>query len=471
MPFFRPAQTPQPKPFPRRQGAKQGAASGRAQPLSLRGALRRLAIIALALALVSSAPAQRRAVPPKVAAALAETNAILRDVARLRELPIRRPVKSGYRSRKEVEQFVIQDFESSQTPEELAAQSKMLVALALIPKDYSLREEMIRLLTEQIAGFYQPKTGEFVLTESLVSDDPDSQRIAIAHELTHALQDQHFDLRRFEKPAKGNSDRDVAARALIEGDATVAMLAYAFDGRLDIRKMPLSIGALLETSGALSEDPKKTPALVAAPKALKQLLLFPYAGGADFVQALLRDGGWARVSRAFTDLPESTEQILHPEKYFARERPVAVALPDLTDALGDDWRFVTDDVQGELGYRLILGKFIDEKRAKQAAQGWGGDRSALYERRSTGQLCLIQSTRWDAAAAAQAFFSAYAERTQRRFPRQDFDRSQADLMAGEGVYIERRGAKVFILEGLPSGADARAIVERLSKRDDHRRNF
>ncbi|MFQ3583042.1 MAG: hypothetical protein SNJ49_14205 [Chloracidobacterium sp.] len=419
-------------------------------------------VVCLLLTPVGMTPAQRRSLPPKVAAALAETNTILRDVSRLRELPIKRPVKSGYRSRKEVEKVVIQDFESSQTPEEFAAQNKMLVALGLIPRDYKLREEMIRLLTEQIAGFYQPKTGEFVLTESLVSDDPDNQRIAIAHELTHALQDQHFDLRRFEKPTKGNSDRDLAIRALIEGDATVAMLAYAFDGRMDIRKLPISIGTLLENFGAMSDDPKQSPALAAAPKALKQSLLFPYAGGADFVQAVLRRGGWLRVSQTFTDLPESTEQVLHPEKYFAQEHPLPVTIPDLGAELGADWRFVTDDVQGEFGYRLILGEFLDEKQAKRAAQGWGGDRSALYEHRKTGDLCLIQVTRWDAPAYSQAFFDAYVARTMRRFPSHALAQPEPGIMVGDGVRIERRGADVLILEGLPPTADGQAIINRLT---------
>lgn len=421
----------------------------------------------LLFSLVLFVPARQRAIPPKVARALSETKTILQDVSRLRELPIKRPVKSGYRSRKEVKQVVIQDLDTSQTPEEFAAQSKMLVALGLIPQNYALREEMIRLLTEQIAGFYRPKTGEFVLTESLVDDDPDSQRVAIAHELTHALQDQHFDLRRFEKPTKGNSDRDLATHALIEGDATVAMLAYALDGRVDITKLPVSIGKLLENLGALSEDPQKTPALAAAPKAIKQSLLFPYAGGADFVQALLRKGGWARVSQAFTDLPESTEQVLHPEKYFARERPVAIALPDLAAHLGSGWQRLTEDVQGEFGYRLILGEFLDEKQAHRATQGWGGDRSTLYEHRPTGQLCLVQVTHWDNQASSQAFFEAYVARTTRRFPECRFDRKQptgstSEVMTGEGVHILRQGATVIIVEGVPPTADLPTLLKHLT---------
>jgi hypothetical protein len=420
----------------------------------------------LLLFLIALVPAQQRAVPPKVARALAETKPILRDVSRLRELPIKRPVQSGYRSRKEVEQVVIQDFDASQTPEEFANQAKMLVALGLIPKDYALRDELIRVLTEQIAGFYRPKTGEFVLTESMGDDDPDSQRVAIAHELTHALQDQHFDLRRFEKPTQGNSDRDLAIQSLIEGDATVTMIAYTLDGVMDIGKLQVSIGTLLDSVGTMA-DPRKSPALTAAPNVIKRSLLFPYAGGADFVQALLRKGGWKQVSQAFTDLPESTEQVLHPEKYFARERPVAIARPDLAALLGPGWQRLTDDVQGEFGYRLILGEFLDEKQARRAAQGWGGDRSTLYEHRPTGQLCLVQVTRWDNPASSQAFFEAYVARTARRFPERRFDHAPAErppseVVTGEGVHIERRGVDVFILEGLPPTADLPAVLKHLA---------
>ncbi|MGQ9897082.1 MAG: hypothetical protein ACUVR8_05955 [Acidobacteriota bacterium] len=417
--------------------------------------------------LISFVPGQQRAIPPDVAKALAETKTILQDVSRLRELPIKRPIQSGYRSRKEVERVVIQDLDASNSPEEFANQAKMLTALGLVPRNYALREELIRLLTEQIAGFYRPKTGEFVLTESLGADDPSTQRIAIAHELTHALQDQHFDLRRFEKLPKGNSDRDLAIQSLIEGDATLTMITYALDGRLDMQKFPVSIGSLLDNFGVAANDPRKAPALTAAPKAIQLSLLFPYTGGADFVQALLRKGGWARVSQAFTDLPESTEQVLHPEKYFARERPVTVTQLDLAALLGPDWYQLTGDVQGEFGYRLILGEFLDEKQARKAAQGWGGDRSTLYEHRPTGQLCLVQVTRWDTVASSQAFFEAYVARTERRFPEQRLNRIPADRstlegVASEGVHIERRGVDVFILEGLPPTADLPALLNKLA---------
>jgi hypothetical protein len=416
--------------------------------------------------LISLVPAQQRAIPPKVARVLAETKTILQDVSRLRELPLKRPVQAGYRSRREVERVVIQDLDASHSPEEFTNQRKMLIALGLIPQNYALREELIRVLTEQIAGFYRPKTGEFVLTESLDDDDPNSQRIAIAHELTHALQDQHFDLRRFEKLPRGNSDRALAIQALIEGDATVTMIAYALDGRMDLGKLPVSIGTLLEKFSAV-DNPKKSPALMAAPKAIRLSLLFPYAGGADFVQALLRKGGWRRVSEAFTDLPESTEQILHPEKYFAHEQPVEVVCSDLAAYLGSGWQRLTNDVQGEFGYRLILGEFLDEKQARKAAQGWGGDCSTLYEHRPTGQLCLVQVTRWDDPVSSQTFFEAYVARTARRFPERRFNRMPSDhptstVVTGEGVYIAQHGVDVFILEGLPPTADLPALLKQLT---------
>jgi hypothetical protein len=407
--------------------------------------------------------ATRPAVPPKVAASLAKTQPILREVSKLRELPIKRPVTAGYRSRADLERDLIQDFDESLPPAEAAAQTKMLVALALVPKDFKLREEMLKLLTEQVAGFYRPKTGEFVLTESTSSNDADEQETVIAHELTHALQDQHFNLKRFDKPMKGQGDRDLAIHALIEGDATVVMIVYGLDGSTKILDLPFSLTDLMMSE--MKDDPKKTPALAAAPKALKQTLLFPYAGGAGFVQALVKQGGWARVSQAFTDLPESTEQILHPEKYLAGERPIQVTVTDPGKVLGGDWKEVTRDVNGEFGYRLILGEFLDEAESKRAAAGWGGDASVLFENAKTGELFLVQHTVWDTSMEAAEFFDAYTSRTVKRYPAEKINAPTRLLRTIGNVRVERVDNEVVILEGIPAGADANALAAHFFKQD------
>src|SRR6185503_17276995 len=125
-----------------------------------------------------------------------------------------------------------------------------------------------------------------------------------------------------------------------------------------------------------------------APKALRGSLLFPYYEGSLWAKNLYKRGGWAAVSRAFTELPKSSEQILHPEKYFAKELPVKVNLPDISGFLnaggksavnsGDGvWRRVDYDVTGELGFTLILDELLKSSdESKRAAAGWAGDRFA-----------------------------------------------------------------------------------------------
>jgi hypothetical protein len=413
------------------------------------------------------APAQKAIAPPppKVAAILAETQTILKEVSQLRELPIKRPVKAGYRSRTDLERDVIGDFDESVTPADAAAQSKMLIAFGLVPKGYDFRTEMVKLLTEQIGGFYRPKTGEFVLTESPTVSDPDEQRTIVAHELTHALQDQNFDLRRFEKPTKGQSDRDLAIHSLIEGDATVVMIVYNLKGSLNIVEMPVSLGELMMAMSSASEDAEKTPVLAAAPKAIKQSLLFPYAGGAGFVQSLVKKGGWKQVSQAFTDLPESTEQILHPEKYFAGEHPIRVTIAAPGRLLGDDWKEISSDVNGEFGYRVILGEFLKEEETRRAAAGWGGDACRLFENTKTGELFLVQHTVWDDGFEAADFLNAYTSRTVARYPDEKINAPTRLLRTIGNVRIERRGAEVLILEGIPGTGEAGKLADFFFAKD------
>src|SRR3954469_18195745 len=145
----------------------------------------------------------------------------------------------------------------------------------------------------------------------------------MAHELTHALQDQHFDLRRFDHWPKGESDSELAAHALIEGDATLAMALYVASNPFRALSFLKSMGA----TGIATEELDK------APRALRETLLFPYQEGMSWTRALYKQGGWAEVSKAFTAVPQSTEQVLHPDKYLAHEAPVKVTIPDLTRLL------------------------------------------------------------------------------------------------------------------------------------------
>lgn len=391
-------------------------------------------------------------------AALRATDEVLQSVSRIRGLEVKQPVKRGLKTRDEIESAVMRDLNESNTPEEFEASRKALVKLGLIDADFALRDYYVRLLREQVAGFYQPKTQEFYLAAWLPIAE---QKIVIAHELVHALQDQHFNLRRFEKWPKGDSDAELAAHALIEGDATVVMYRYVFDqqGRaVDMRVL----GALIDMLKADSDaDASKYPVLAGAPAVLRESLQFPYAYGASFVHTIMKNRPMADLNLAYTRLPASSEQIIHPDRYLLFDKPVKIEIPSLSER---DWKQVDADVNGEFGYQVLLAEFIGKDRAQSAAAGWGGDRYALYENSRTGALMIAIYTTWDSEQDAKEFFTAYSQRTQKRYKTDAAESSASRVVfnTAEGlVAIEMRGADVVILEGSASRAEIARAVEKL----------
>src|SRR5258707_2300401 len=350
---------------------------------------------------------------------------------------------------------------------------------------------MLRVLTEQVAGYYDPKPRKFQLADLI---DLDGKKPIMAHELTHALQDQHFNLRRFEHWPKGDSDAELAAHALIEGDATLAMALYVANNPLVALAFLKSLGA----AGLASEELDK------APRALRESLLFPYQDGEKWVNALYKRGGWNEVSQAFTTLPQSTEQILHPEKYFAHEAPVKVTLPDIANLLNAGsrgtgvrgpqrgspagvldppvnhaqdaratWRRIAYDVQGEWGFYLILDQFLKSPaESRRAAAGWGGDRFAVYEG-PKGEILIASLSVWDTENDAREFYDAYVKRTELRYPgaepidetpdTQSPTRSKRFRASEGGVVIQLRGARVLVLEGTPRNADTTLLLRAIAQ--------
>ncbi|MDQ3755458.1 MAG: hypothetical protein M3371_12110, partial [Acidobacteriota bacterium] len=172
---------------------------------------------------------------------------------------------------------------------------------------------------------------------------------------------------------------------------------------------------------------------------------------------------------AYKDLPQSTEQILHPEKYFAREAPLKVELPDIARALGNGWQRLDYDVNGEWSYYLLLDEFLKSPAAsREAAAGWGGDRYAVYENAKTGAVVVAQQSVWDTPDDAREFFDAYSRRTSLRYKTESHKFSEPaqgpnarrDWTTNEGtVVIERRGSRVVILEGVPEKTKADKLLD------------
>ena len=395
------------------------------------------------------------AVTARNAAIVATTAAVLKETSELRELPILRAVKSGAQSRNEIEKMVVKNLDEDSSPAEMHSTEVLLKKLGLAPPDFSYRPFVIKLLTEQVAGYYDPRAQQFYLADWI---DLEGQKPVMAHELTHALQDQHFNLRRFEKWPKGDSDAELAAHSLIEGDATLAMTLYMAKNPMVALAFIRSLGA----EGAQSEQFKQ------APRAIRESLLFPYEEGSAWATQVYRRGGWKMVSDAFAKLPQSTEQILHVDKYFSYEIPLKVSLPDLGSLLGAGWKRADYDVNGEWGYYLVLDEYLNNTvESKRASAGWAGDRYEMYEGSKPGDVFVAQMTAWDTENDAREFFDAYAQRTIKRYPDARATDDGSDKTAGlrlewqtsEGsVVLERRGSRVAIAEGVPENLNPRDFL-------------
>ncbi len=433
-------------------------------------------VVPFGLTSTAQSPAQP---PPATSAAarnaalVAATQEVLKETSEVRELSILRPVQSSTQSRAEIERAIIRNLDEDTSPNDLHASEVMLKKLGLAPPDFAYRALMIRLLAEQVAGYYEPKTQQFHLADWI---DIDGQRPIMAHELTHALQDQHFNLRRFEHWPKGESDAELAAHALIEGDATLAMALY-------VASNPFRALAFLKSMGATGIA---TEELDKAPRAVRETLLFPYQEGLNWTRALYKDGGWKAVSDAFSTLPQSTEQVLHADKYLAHEAPVKVTLPDLASLLNAaersresgagsrmvgvpaaGWRRIASDVNGEWSFYLILDQFLKSPGdSRRAAAGWAGDRFALYEN-AKGEVLYVSVSIWDTENDAREFFDAYVKRTLLRYPdAAPFNSAATDsskrFRSSEGIVsISLNGKRVVVAEGAADDAMLKSVLRVL----------
>jgi hypothetical protein len=292
------------------------------------------------------------------------------------------------------------EIDAQQTPEEMAISEDLLGALGLIPEDSSIKELTLDLLAGQVAGYYSPERDElFVVSRTGQTVGP-VERATYAHEFTHQLQDQTYDLGSLDTTSVDQSDRALAQLALIEGDATWVQLEW-----LQANLTPEELGELL----AASLDPEALEALNNAPAYLRETSLFPYQDGLALVQRLILEGGggYDAVDAAFDDPPDSTEQVLHPNKYVQREAPIEVRIPNgIAGQVGDGWTEAVRDTLGELILRIWLTEHnVSPEGARMAAEGWGGDRLVLL-RSDDGSVAIGLKTTWDTADDALEFATA-----------------------------------------------------------------
>jgi hypothetical protein len=314
-------------------------------------------------------------------------------VAELRELPPKGAVRGQVIDRRRMIEHVRTQLHSEIPAPVVRATNEMLFLLNVVPSDFDYEKSLLVLLEAQLAGFYEPKDKTMYLLADLPSADREA---TLAHELVHALQDQHYDLGALIKFRDDATDRLSAVHALAEGDATSAMMDHMLLGQgqraidLGDEVISLQTRALVELS----------PSMASVPTIVKRSVISPYVDGIEFVHWARRQGGWAAVDAIWAKPPTTTEQLLHPQKLTLREPALEVAIP--APPKGSALAAFYHDVLGEQSLRLLLEEWAPRRTAVEGASDWGGDRIAVFE--SGERRALAWHLRFDNELAAQRAF-------------------------------------------------------------------
>ena len=330
-------------------------------------------------------------------------DAIALKTAAIRGLSLTEPAERRLVSREEMRGILEEDF--AEEADEIALDGHLYRLLGIIPPDASLNELLLGVYSDMVLGLYDPDEHTLVV---LAVDEAFGamEELTVTHEIAHSLQQAHYDIAAMsdEAEASGNSDREAALTALIEGDASITETLYMF------RAMDDEERAEIEEAYAQADN----SAYMAAPVFIRRVITFPYTDGHNFaVDLYLRTNSHAAVDAAYAAPPLSTEQALHPE-FYGSDAPEAIPVevePPGFGALGGDWRVLDRDVMGELFFQALLIGGMDAESVgiaaepDRAAAGWGGDAYALLESAELGHAVASVSV-WDTPEDAAEFAEA-----------------------------------------------------------------
>jgi len=323
-------------------------------------------------------------------------NTINGQVVPLRGLTPLTNVPRDFMNHQQLRDYFTSTLNREWSPEAEQQERSVMQALDMDSGNADMRQSQIDSLVKSVLGFYDQNSKQLVIVTNRAQMGV-RDRVTYAHEFTHSLQDQHYDLTALFARAEGNSDYQMAIKGLVEGDATLTMGLYARENltAMDMADYQLEEFQSIDLSGALSGG---------GGALTESAAYFPYQEGAAFVAQLYQNGGWSTVNAAFTNPPSSTEQVLHPERYFSGDAPKRIQLPALNLS---GWHSIAENTLGELYLRIYLEHRLDFAQAIPAAEGWGGDRYQVYGD-DQGRLALVLQTAWDSPADAREFFATYS---------------------------------------------------------------
>jgi hypothetical protein len=380
----------------------------------------------------------RRAPTPRETRVIDE---LMAAAERVRSLHFKRPVPVLVEDRARITEYVGTQIEE----EELERARVVYTALGLLPENLDVRALLLRLMGEQVVGYYDADEKRLVVRDDVMrgftqaepkepGGDFAEARIVILHELVHALQDQNLDLSTHIHVER-DTDASNAFHALVEGDATLAMIGYALEReKIPLHRLTGNPAQVRSFSEVVRRSPLAGSELEQAPAIVRVPLLSAYVDGLSFAASLHGSAGFAAVDRAHSHPPASTEQVLHPERYAQPDDPTPVVLPELKELSAAGYELLREDTLGELEMGVYFSQALSEEDARRAADGWDGDRIRVY-RAPQRPAAVVWLSVWDTEPDAEQAASA-AERVLQRMGK-DWQAHGSVTRRGKSVLIQR----------------------------------
>lgn len=372
----------------------------------------------------------------------------LRELNQITGLKIHHSVPFDLISKDEVNKFLKGRVEEKSSQEDLRIEELGLKKFGFVPQDFDLKKSEVDLLTEQSAAFYDYHKKHLYIADWAPKD---MRAEALVHELAHALADQNFHLERFIKKSGDDDDGSMAREAVMEGQATWLMSEEM--ERRQGQTLTGSPAAVEEMSRAMDSGGKDYPVFDATPLYIRRTLVFPYTKGMLFQNALVEKLGKQAFREVFRNAPVSTQQILHPEKYFTHVAPAKPELPRFSER---GYKRLAWGTMGELDHALLLEQYVDKKSAEEIAPHWRGGVYTLAENKKEKRVVLEYAVEWDSAEWAGKYFEAYQEVLRKKWRKIEVKTQNASTFSGlgdDGYFVVRLGGPVVkSLEGLRDAA-------------------
>lgn len=407
-------------------------------------------------------PATTRITPEQAKDLFASVPRILAFASEDTKLPVKHQIKPHLTTRSQVEKYLLEKMKDDKDARRMERSEIVLKKFGLLDQDFHLQPFLVQLLDEQIAAYYDSKSKTVNLLDWIA---PDTQKPVLAHELTHALQDQRVNLDKWQNQTSDDlshsyaEDRkhvatdedDTAREAVLEGQAMAVFVDYSLaPAHRSLRSSPQLVDNLLDNM----TDDGDSPVLARAPLLLQESLLFPYKDGLKFEAALIADS--KNQAAAYADVldrpPASSYEIMNPHAYEQQVKVPLLNMPDIHPVVDAQYNPYDIGVMGALDVRILAELFGGKEVAAELTPAWDGgiyyaaQKKDAADKDSTGSVALFYLSQWKSEEAAADFVKMYGDELGRKYTHVSRNTS-AETSPDEQVYDTNEGPVLIVTSG------------------------